>query len=133
MLTPIVDTKPAPALDPAPSFPRLELTNLFNIAEWQHEVPWQPFQDGLEIGTSNTPEDNFYLQSNTDGPRALRIYNKDVGSGTPVCWKVLMTCEIAAVPLVPDVTLMSLETETVLVAEKKTMSLKFCGGLVTLI
>ena len=38
-------------------------------------------EDGLEIGTSATPEDNFYLQSNTDGPRALRIYNKDVGAG----------------------------------------------------
>src|ERR1700761_1896281 len=38
-----------PTLDPVPSFPRLEMTNLFRIAEWQHEVPWQPFQDGLEI------------------------------------------------------------------------------------
>src|SRR5260370_40512975 len=58
---------------------------------------------------------------------------QDMGSGTPVCWKVLMTCEILAVPLVPEVTLMSLETETVFVAAKNTMSLKFLGGLVTLI
>jgi hypothetical protein len=41
-------------------------------------------EDGLEIGTSATPEDNFYLQSNTDGPRALRIYNKDVGAGSHI-------------------------------------------------
>ena len=40
--------------------------------------------DGVEIGTSAAPGDNFYLQSNTDGPRALRIYNKDVGSGSHV-------------------------------------------------
>ncbi len=38
-------------------------------------------EDGLQIGTSAVPEDNFYLQSNTDGPRALRLYNKDVGAG----------------------------------------------------
>ena len=49
MFFPIVEIKPAPALDSAPAFPRLELTNLFNIAEWQHEIPWQPFKDGLEI------------------------------------------------------------------------------------
>ena len=41
-------------------------------------------EDGLEIGTSATPEDNFYLQSNTDGPRGLRIYNKDVGAGAHI-------------------------------------------------
>lgn len=49
MLPLIVDTTPLPALDPAPGFPRLELTNLFNIAQWQHEIPWQPFREGLEI------------------------------------------------------------------------------------
>jgi len=45
----IVEMKPAPAVAPTPSFPRLELTNLFNIAQWQHEIPWQPFKDDLEI------------------------------------------------------------------------------------
>ncbi len=39
-------------------------------------------EDGLQIGTSGTPEDNFHVQSNTDGPRALRIYDGDVGAGT---------------------------------------------------
>ncbi len=41
-------------------------------------------EDGLQIGTSANPDDNFYVQSNTDGPRALRIYNKNVGAGTHV-------------------------------------------------
>jgi anti-sigma factor ChrR (cupin superfamily) len=49
MLTPIVETQPLPALDPAPAFSRLELANLFHIAERQHEMPWQPFKDGTEI------------------------------------------------------------------------------------
>jgi hypothetical protein len=39
---------------------------------------------GLQIGASATPEDNFYVQSNTDGPRALRFYNKDIGTGVPL-------------------------------------------------
>jgi len=39
-------------------------------------------EDGLQIGTSTTPEDNFHIKSDTDGgPRALRIYNKDFGAG----------------------------------------------------
>lgn len=44
-----VEIKPTPAPDSAAPFPRLELTNLFHIAEWQHEISWQPFKDGLEI------------------------------------------------------------------------------------
>jgi hypothetical protein len=40
-------------------------------------------EDGLQIGTSLTAEDNFHIKSDTDGgPRALRIYNKDFGAGT---------------------------------------------------
>ena len=38
-------------------------------------------EEGLQIGTSANPDDNFHLQSNTDGPRALRVYNGDVGAG----------------------------------------------------
>jgi len=38
-------------------------------------------EQGLQIGASATPGDNFHIQSNTDGPRALRFYNMDVGSG----------------------------------------------------
>ena len=49
LIVPNVETESLPALDPAPGYPRLELTNLFNIAQWQHEIPWQPFKDGLEI------------------------------------------------------------------------------------
>lgn len=39
---------------------------------------------GVQIGASAAPADNFYVQSNTDGPRALRFYNKDVGIGVPL-------------------------------------------------
>jgi anti-sigma factor ChrR (cupin superfamily) len=28
---------------------RNPLTDLFNIAAWQDEIPWQPFRDGVEI------------------------------------------------------------------------------------
>ena len=41
-------------------------------------------EQGLQIGASTTATDNFYIQSNTDGPRALRFYNKDVGAGVPL-------------------------------------------------
>jgi hypothetical protein len=41
-------------------------------------------EDGLQIGTSANPDDNFHLQSNTDGPRGLRVYNGDVGAGSHV-------------------------------------------------
>lgn len=41
-------------------------------------------EDGLQIGTSANPDDNFHVQSNTDGPRALRVYGKDVGAGSHV-------------------------------------------------
>jgi anti-sigma factor ChrR (cupin superfamily) len=69
MLPPIVEIKPAPALDSAPAFPRLELTNLFNIAEWQHEVPWQPFKDGLDIY-------RLYGDGTTGPTAALIRFNK---------------------------------------------------------
>jgi hypothetical protein len=39
-------------------------------------------EDGLQIGTSANADDNFHVQSNTDGPRGLRIYSGDVGAGT---------------------------------------------------
>ena len=35
--------------DPLPPFPRIELTNLFEIAQRQDELPWQPFEDGVDI------------------------------------------------------------------------------------
>lgn len=41
-------------------------------------------EDGLQLGTSASPADNFHVQSNTDGPRGLRVYNGDVGAGTHV-------------------------------------------------
>src|SRR4051812_9401159 len=35
--------------DPAPKYPRIELHNLFNIAQQQAEIPWKPFCEGVEI------------------------------------------------------------------------------------
>ena len=35
--------------DPAPRYPRLELRDLFHIAERADEIPWQPFREGVEI------------------------------------------------------------------------------------
>ena len=46
---PILSSPVFPILDSASCFPRLELARLFQIAEWQDEIPWQPFRDGLEV------------------------------------------------------------------------------------
>jgi anti-sigma factor ChrR (cupin superfamily) len=35
--------------EPAPRFDRLELKNLFQIAENADTIPWQPFRDGVDI------------------------------------------------------------------------------------
>ena len=35
--------------DPVPTFPRREVTNLWNIAAWQHQVPWNSFRPGVQI------------------------------------------------------------------------------------
>ncbi len=35
--------------DPLPQYPRIEITDLFRVAAHPDEIPWQPFQDGVEI------------------------------------------------------------------------------------
>ncbi|HSY54234.1 MAG TPA: cupin domain-containing protein [Opitutaceae bacterium] len=40
---------PEPKPDHAPAAQRLELRDLFNIAQWQDKIPWKPFQDGIDI------------------------------------------------------------------------------------
>jgi quercetin dioxygenase-like cupin family protein len=42
-----VDLATAP--DPAPLFQRLHLHNLFNIAQWQDQISWEPFEEGVDI------------------------------------------------------------------------------------
>ena len=32
-----------------PQYPRIEITDLFRVAAHPDEIPWQPFQDGVEI------------------------------------------------------------------------------------
>lgn len=48
------------------------------------KAPLHVTADGIQLGDSATPTDNFYLQSNDDGGRGLRIYNKDIGAGAHV-------------------------------------------------
>jgi anti-sigma factor ChrR (cupin superfamily) len=35
--------------DPLPQYARIEITDLFRVATHPDEIPWQPFQDGVEI------------------------------------------------------------------------------------
>lgn len=44
-----METEPAPQLDDAPLYPRIELRDLFHLAERPDEIPWQPFKKGVEI------------------------------------------------------------------------------------
>jgi anti-sigma factor ChrR (cupin superfamily) len=39
----------APEPDPAPLYQRFELRNLFELARHPERIPWQPFQDGIDI------------------------------------------------------------------------------------
>jgi anti-sigma factor ChrR (cupin superfamily) len=34
---------------PIPQYPRIEIADLFRVAAHPEEIPWQPFQDGVEI------------------------------------------------------------------------------------
>lgn len=38
-----------PRLDPAPLYPRIEVTELLRLADRQDEIDWQPFREGVEI------------------------------------------------------------------------------------
>lgn len=44
-----VSNQPNASLDPAPTFNRLELHDLFNLASRQDQLPWKPFKDGVDI------------------------------------------------------------------------------------
>jgi anti-sigma factor ChrR (cupin superfamily) len=44
-----VEKQPAPQLDDVPPYPRIELRDLFHLAERPDEIPWLPFKDGVEI------------------------------------------------------------------------------------
>ena len=47
-------------------------------------APLHVTADGIQIGTSTDPTDNFHVQANADGPQGLRVYNGDMGAGTHV-------------------------------------------------
>jgi len=38
-----------PVFSALPTYPRTELHNLHRIAEWQDQIAWEPFGDGVEI------------------------------------------------------------------------------------
>ena len=43
-------THPRPVdLDPAPTYPRVELPDLLSIAKHPERIPWKPFKDGVDI------------------------------------------------------------------------------------
>lgn len=44
-----METVTAPQLDDAPLYPRIELRDLFRLAENADDIPWQPFKPGVEI------------------------------------------------------------------------------------
>jgi anti-sigma factor ChrR (cupin superfamily) len=66
-----VDRAPLTALSSLAKFPRLELTRLFDIAEWQDEIPWQPFREGLEM--------HQLYGDGASGPTALLLRFKELG------------------------------------------------------
>ncbi len=41
--------EPEPELDSAPPFARLELPQIFDLGRNADRIPWQPFQDGVDI------------------------------------------------------------------------------------
>lgn len=44
-----VDPAQASPISPPKSSSRIEIPNLFSVAEWQHQLPWKPFRPGVEI------------------------------------------------------------------------------------
>ncbi len=44
-----MEPKPSLTIDAAPLYPRLELRELFRIAERANEIPWKAFKDGVDI------------------------------------------------------------------------------------
>lgn len=57
-------------LTPAPSFPLIELRDLFNIVEHQDEVTWTPFREGVDIH-------RLYGDGMTGPTAALIRFNKE--------------------------------------------------------
>ena len=58
--------------DPAPRFARLELKNLFHIAEDVDAIPWQPFRNGIDI--------HRLYGDGVSGPTAALIRFREKGS-----------------------------------------------------
>src|SRR6202521_4273270 len=92
--------------------------------------PWLRYKNSLTSPGLKPRPGQIRLRRSTRPSRPVPNSTKDCGSGEE---KVSITCEMLAVPLMPDVALMSFETETDITGAKKPTLLKFGGGLVTLI
>ena len=44
-----MENDPAPQLDEAPCYPRIEVRDLLHLAAHPERIPWQPFKKGVEI------------------------------------------------------------------------------------
>jgi anti-sigma factor ChrR (cupin superfamily) len=66
-----VESEPTPSLPPLSKFPRLELKKLFQIESWQHEIPWEPFRDGIDI--------HRLYGDHTEGPAAALLRFREAG------------------------------------------------------
>lgn len=64
-----MDSAPAPAAPPP--YARIELHDLFNIAAWQHDIPWEPLQPGVDI--------HRLYGDGREGPTAALIRFREAG------------------------------------------------------
>lgn len=66
------------------STPRLSITSSGNVGVGTASPATALHlpERGLQVGYSATTTDNFHLVSDLNGPRALRLYNRNYGSGT---------------------------------------------------
>lgn len=66
--------------------PRLVVTDAGNVGIGTDEplALLHLAEQGLQVGASGVPTDNFHVSSDTAGARALRFYNGDVGAGVPL-------------------------------------------------
>ncbi|MGB8166783.1 MAG: cupin domain-containing protein, partial [Chthoniobacteraceae bacterium] len=70
-----LDPHPSPQPDSATPYPRITLKDLFNIATWQDEIPWQPFRDGVDI--------HRLYGDGKNGPTAALIRFREAGKVPP--------------------------------------------------
>lgn len=68
-------TARSPILASLPGFPRIDLKELFSIGEWQDDIEWRPFRDGVEI--------HRLYGDGIEGPTAALISFRKAGTIPP--------------------------------------------------